>query len=291
MQTSKNQETKLVRINMSVLTRMEYTEVIVVPADMSDEDLQELADRRYEDVDGGVFVDDGTTWDKGTVECVVAEEGAVPTLQLVDDELEPLDAAMEQDDTQQDLPHIGLVSDGVPCKGHAAAGLPVVVIRKSADGDVSTEVSVPTRVVFLDEDTTGGCVIGEPGAALVDNKMCWVNDNCRSASDLSGVLSEISGVVGASTDETVAPAMPIIVVELDGGLVQRIRSSAPVEIIKVDSDIEGADDEDIEVFMGEEAYVTYQVLNAPVEEGGNGLDPAFCTEAKTEVLELFVDPN
>jgi hypothetical protein len=285
MWSFKMQNTKLVRITLSALAPVEYAEVIEVAADMSDADMQALAERRYHEIDPEDYRlrDDGVSWKKCSVDCVKAEVGALATLKLVNHEhLVPCDHNQSPAD---------LVTESVPCKGHAAAGLPVVVIRKSADGDVSAEVSVPTRVVFIDEDTTGACVIGEPGAALVDNKMCWINDNCRSASDLSGVLSALGGVVGASANETVGPVMPIIVVEMDGGLVQRIRSSAPVEVIKVDSDIEGADDEDIEVFMGEEAYVTYQVLNAPVEEGGNGLDPAFCTEAKTEVLELFVDPN
>lgn len=289
MQTSNTQETKLVRIKMSVLTRMEYTEVIAVPADMSDWDLQELADQRYEDVDGGYYVDDGVTWDKGTVECVVAEEGAVATLQLVDGELESLDADMDRDDLHQELAPIEIVDESAPCKGHAANRLPVFVVRKTAEGDISTEVNVPARVVFLDEDTTGGCVLGEPGAALIDGKMCWVNDNCRSPADVSDVLLAINGVPGAFTDDAAAQEMPVVVIEVNGGLVQRIRSSVPVEILKIDTDIEGADDDDVDVFMGEEAYVTYEVLSAPVENGSSGVDPAFCSEAKAAAIELFDD--
>lgn len=56
--------TKLVRIKLAALTRVEYTEVVEVPADMTDEELEALVDDRYKSVDGGEYVDDAEYWER-----------------------------------------------------------------------------------------------------------------------------------------------------------------------------------------------------------------------------------
>lgn len=66
--------TKKVRITLAALTRVEYTEVLEVPADMSDEDLEALVDKRYDDVDGGNFVDDPDYWVRGECSFSIADE-------------------------------------------------------------------------------------------------------------------------------------------------------------------------------------------------------------------------
>lgn len=45
--------TRLVEIRLSALTRVEYTEVMEVPANISDDELNDLVNCRYRDVDGG----------------------------------------------------------------------------------------------------------------------------------------------------------------------------------------------------------------------------------------------
>jgi hypothetical protein len=57
--------TKNVRIELSGYVRMEYSEVIKVPADMSDEDIRALAEQRYRQVDGGLYTLDPEAWNKG----------------------------------------------------------------------------------------------------------------------------------------------------------------------------------------------------------------------------------
>lgn len=79
--------TKNVRINLSAFTLVQYTEVIQVPEDISDDDLKTLADRRYEEVDGGEYVDATDYWEKGTVECVSAQLEDTASLSLVGEEL------------------------------------------------------------------------------------------------------------------------------------------------------------------------------------------------------------
>lgn len=62
--------TKLVELRLSALTRVEYTEVVEVPADITSEELDELVSDRYESVDGGNYSDDPHYWEKGTCEAV-----------------------------------------------------------------------------------------------------------------------------------------------------------------------------------------------------------------------------
>lgn len=62
---SKSTATKLVEINLAALTRVEYCEVIEVPADMTEGELDDLVEQRYRDVDGGDFWDDPDFWEQG----------------------------------------------------------------------------------------------------------------------------------------------------------------------------------------------------------------------------------
>lgn len=51
-------------------------------------------------------------------------------------------------------------------------------------------------------------------------------------------------------------AEPVVVVDIDGGLVQNIRSDAPVRVIVLDSDVEGCSEGDVEVIEGSEVYAS-----------------------------------
>jgi hypothetical protein len=61
-----NTETKKVRIKLAALTRMEYEEVLEVPADMTDAELDSLVNQRYDDVDGGEYADDPEYWERSS---------------------------------------------------------------------------------------------------------------------------------------------------------------------------------------------------------------------------------
>lgn len=149
-------ETKLVRIKLSALTRVEYSEVIEVPIDMSDDELQDLADRRYDEVDGGDFYSDPDYWEKGSVDFDPA--GANDTATFILD-----------------------------------------------DGDVVR-------------------VSGTADAGAVESCAAENGEDVASATTL-----------------------PIVVVELSGGMVQRIQTSAPAEVLVLDSDVEGSASESVEI--------------------------------------------
>jgi hypothetical protein len=56
-------ETRKVVIHLAALTRVEYTEVLEVPADLDDDQLEALVDARSEEVDAGKFSKDPEYWE------------------------------------------------------------------------------------------------------------------------------------------------------------------------------------------------------------------------------------
>lgn len=58
--------TKLVEVRLSALTRVEYMEVVEVPANITQDELNELVNERYRKVDGGEFTSDPEYWERGT---------------------------------------------------------------------------------------------------------------------------------------------------------------------------------------------------------------------------------
>lgn len=73
MASMKSHATKLVEVRLSALTRVEYTEIVEVPADITDYELEALVDGRYDNVDGGAFYDDPEYWERGTCRAVDCE--------------------------------------------------------------------------------------------------------------------------------------------------------------------------------------------------------------------------
>lgn len=59
-------ETKRVQINLSALTRMEYGEEVIVPAEFNNNELEDLVSRAYEDIDGTKFNNNPDYWEKGS---------------------------------------------------------------------------------------------------------------------------------------------------------------------------------------------------------------------------------
>jgi hypothetical protein len=65
--------TKLVEVRLSALTRIEYMEVVEVPADITQAELDDLVNARYRQVDGGEFTSDPEYWERGTCEAVASD--------------------------------------------------------------------------------------------------------------------------------------------------------------------------------------------------------------------------
>jgi hypothetical protein len=184
--------TKLVRVTLSAFTRLEYSEVIEVPADFSDDDMQVLATRRYDEIDGGDFRPDPDYWEKGSVTCDNEDSTLEPDFKLVDDEL----IAVAEEVVEQEVSS-GLASYSTYPR------LPVVVVEKNADGDIASFSSTPVHIVFLDEDKTGGIVIGDENTAEYLGRKFWVNAHLSRVEDVVPVLTATGykpADIGASDD-------------------------------------------------------------------------------------------
>ena len=72
---------KLIEVKLSALTRVEYTEIVEVPANITEDELNELVNERYRNVDGGEFTKDPEYWERGTCYAVDSDmPNAVPTM-------------------------------------------------------------------------------------------------------------------------------------------------------------------------------------------------------------------
>jgi len=60
------QPTKLVRVNLAAMTRVEWSGVVRVPADVGKGEYEELARQMYDTVDGDEWQADTEFWDRGT---------------------------------------------------------------------------------------------------------------------------------------------------------------------------------------------------------------------------------
>jgi len=76
-------ETKYVEIRLSVLTRVEYTEVLEVPENLDQNELENLADQRYHDVDAGSFCDDPDYWERGSTQIHVIDASELQSNEVV----------------------------------------------------------------------------------------------------------------------------------------------------------------------------------------------------------------
>ena len=94
--------TKLIEVRLSALTRVEYTEIVEVPVNITDDQLNELVNKRYETVGGDEFVSDPEYWERGT--CYTADSdvpGERGTLRVILDKNGPGMDVIELGDADQ----------------------------------------------------------------------------------------------------------------------------------------------------------------------------------------------
>lgn len=73
--------TKLVEVRLAALTRVEYMEVVEVPANITQDELNALVNERYQNVDGGDFTEDSGYWERGTCYAVDSDmPNATPSM-------------------------------------------------------------------------------------------------------------------------------------------------------------------------------------------------------------------
>jgi hypothetical protein len=84
------------------------------------------------------------------------------------------------------------------------------------------------------------------GAKLLE-KFPWLAD--KSATDISGAdtIQELTDLYESLKweDEVAAPPTPRVVIVVEGGLLQDIITTAPIDVVEIDYDTDGADEEEI----------------------------------------------
>lgn len=92
---------KLVEIRLAALTRVEYTEVVEVPGDISADELNDIINRRYSAVDGSEFSSDPEYWERSTCYATDVDAREVATVKVTrQDEglsIEPMDGPDAKD--------------------------------------------------------------------------------------------------------------------------------------------------------------------------------------------------
>lgn len=100
----------------------------------------------------------------------------------------------------------------------------------------------------------------------------------------NGILTFENGdSVNLSDLQFAADELPAAVVEVNGGVVNRVRSSVPMRVVILDEDTEGGDAECILQVNGSEVYVHDMTLAKPAEPGLGGVDPSFVADVLSQV--------
>lgn len=72
--------TKRIEIRLSALTRVEFMQTVEVPADLTNEEANDLVNALYERTDGSQFWPDDHYWERGHCYTVDAENNVLPSL-------------------------------------------------------------------------------------------------------------------------------------------------------------------------------------------------------------------
>ena len=75
--------------------------------------------------------------------------------------------------------------------------------------------------------------------------------------DTEKLLSWIQHCLNCNTNRVevkVEPANPVVIANMEGGIIQSVESNVPVTVIVLDADIEGVDESDIVEVDGNEVY-------------------------------------
>lgn len=151
-------KTKNVTITLSALTRVEYTEVIAVPAEMTDDELDDLVRQRWDDVDGGLFMDDPDYWEKGSCDFEVSAQDAVPTKIYSDHGVVDCELVNELCvDSAPDLSATELKQALKPAGQEEFSLVPVVAVKLEGGMVIGLQSSIPINVVVFDGDVEGAC--------------------------------------------------------------------------------------------------------------------------------------
>jgi hypothetical protein len=100
--------------------------------------------------------------------------------------------------------------------------------------------------------------------------------------DLAAAVKNLAVQAEAAGAALAEPAVPVVVIESGGGVIHCIRSSAPVEIIQLDADVEDGDTESqVLLTVGNQEYaLNARSFSQDVTGGHEGVDVEFCSHVR-----------
>lgn len=100
--------------------------------------------------------------------------------------------------------------------------------------------------------------------------------------DLAAAVKNLAVQAEAAGAALAEPAVPVVVIESGGGVIHCIRSSAPVEIIQLDADVEDGDAESQALLTvgGQEYELNARSYREEVTGGHEGIDVEFCNHVR-----------
>jgi len=100
--------------------------------------------------------------------------------------------------------------------------------------------------------------------------------------DLAAAVKNLAVQAEAAGAALADPAVPVVVIESGGGVIHCIRSSAPVEIIQLDADVEDGDAESQVLLTvgGQEYELNARSYHKEVTGGHEGIDVEFCNHVR-----------
>lgn len=108
----------------------------------------------------------------------------------------------------------------------------------------------------------------------------WAREGLNNAGSEMDIATQDGSIAPLSADEVdelserinCGQIRPVVVLEVNGGVIQRAIAEAPVHLVVLDEDTEGGTSENIGVINGEKVYVTEIGLGHPEPEVARELD-------------------
>ena len=109
--------------------------------------------------------------------------------------------------------------------------------------------------------------------------------------DLAAAVQELAVKAEAAGAAPAEPYVPVVVIESGGGVIHCIRSSAPVEIIQLDADVEDGDpDSQVLLNVGEQEYeLNVRQYREVVTGGHEGVDVEFCHQVRDQAAAKLAE--
>ncbi|HCE7247036.1 TPA: hypothetical protein NHR53_005584 [Pseudomonas aeruginosa] len=152
---------------------------------------------------------------------------------------------------------------------------PLVIVRSTSNDEILVQASHAVKVLYLEDNETGD---DSDDLVVLDDIEMWKQEFDVVPSDLGDLIPQLK--LSSSVEEC---DMGTVVLEINGGVVNSVRSDRPVRVLILDEDCEGGDSENIQEVNGQEVYVSDFQLTA-LDAGGNGIDPEFCRAVQDQIL-------